>query len=668
MIRRMYRWSRSRGQSAQPGMAPRLPVVKTRLVLPEHPIVPFRLLLLSLLAFLVGFSAVGHAQLSPGPLSNAHRELDSPLQCAQCHVFGGGQPIFVCSECHTEIASRVAGKNGYHATVVDRAQQGRDCAKCHREHVGRSFQLIHWPKGQENFDHDETGYQLVGAHGRQKCRDCHQYDFIDLDVLREAKVQDPARSFLGLSTTCGVCHKDEHRGQLSAECDSCHNFESWQDVSKFQHADTEFPLTGRHRDVECLECHPRENGFAKYKEFGMTACKSCHEDPHQGAFQFQTCASCHSTGGWELVKVSSSFDHARTDFPLLGKHADVRCRECHVNAEFAAPVAHVACLDCHDEDPHGGQFDSRQDKGDCAACHTEEGFIPTTFTKEGHKATEYPLVGKHAEVECKSCHEPRGAETLYRVPFAQCVDCHEDSHEGEFDDSPYAGRCEECHQVDGFHPSSFTITRHKETRFPLVGSHLATPCVRCHEPPEPGASAALAPFHFESLGCAKCHDHPHREQFATASPAAESCETCHDLNVWTRLKSYDHARTEFPLKGEHRTVGCADCHTRADGVPGFDGVVFGDAPQQCSGCHEDVHDGQFDQGARSFECSVCHTNLDWRPTEFDHDEYSTFSLDGSHDDVPCKMCHTEVKTVDDYPVRIYRGTPRKCVDCHEGDL
>jgi hypothetical protein len=112
-------------------------------------------------------------QLSPGDLSNAHRSLDGPLSCTQCHTFGAGQPVFKCLDCHTEIADRVAADQGYHASVVEVSEQGRDCAACHRDHVGREFQLVHWPNGQQRFDHGEAGYDLEGAHARQQCRDCH---------------------------------------------------------------------------------------------------------------------------------------------------------------------------------------------------------------------------------------------------------------------------------------------------------------------------------------------------------------------------------------------------------------------------------------------------------------------------------------------------------------
>ena len=73
--------------------------------------------------------------------------------------------------------------------------------------------------------------------------------------------------------------------------------------------------------------------------------------------------------GSRRVTSSRHFDHSKTKFPLLGKHAPLACDKCHKTADFKAPVAHVQCKACH-QDIHGGQFAARADGGDCAGCHT----------------------------------------------------------------------------------------------------------------------------------------------------------------------------------------------------------------------------------------------------------------------------------------------------------
>ncbi|MEZ5391388.1 MAG: hypothetical protein R2724_00600 [Bryobacterales bacterium] len=343
------------------------------------------------------------------------------------------------------------------------------------------------------------------------------------------------------------------------------------------------------------------------------------------------------------------------------------CQACHSGAKFREPIAHAQCLDCHREDnPHGEQFATRTDSGECGACHVVDGFVPSTFDREMHSSTEYPLTGKHASVECKACHEPAGPKTMFKIGSTDCQTCHEDVHQGEFKREPYENDCAQCHDVEGFHPSSFTLKKHQSSRFRLAGAHLAVACNSCHRPVSTEGLSRVPSFHFADFDCAACHEHPHGSQFANTSSKESGikCETCHDISTWDALLQFDHNRTDFALEGAHRTVPCSQCHRREDGVPGVDGVVFSAAPLACSGCHEDVHAGQFDKETDAQVCSKCHTNDDWKPTEFDHRRYSAFKLDGAHEDVPCRMCHNQRRLVGAVEAIVYRGTPRACEACH----
>ena len=85
-----------------------------------------------------------HAQISPGPLSKAHSSLTGTTQCNSCHVFGTSSPTFKCLECHKEIADDLANKHGYHFQMRMQNPNGKDCVRCHLEHNGENFNLIHW--------------------------------------------------------------------------------------------------------------------------------------------------------------------------------------------------------------------------------------------------------------------------------------------------------------------------------------------------------------------------------------------------------------------------------------------------------------------------------------------------------------------------------------------
>jgi hypothetical protein len=400
------------------------------------------------------------------------------------------------------------------------------------------------------------------------------------------------------------------------------------------------------------------------------SCAGCHRDPHQGAFR-QACESCHTSIRWQPGG-QIRFDHSATRFPLTGKHSAVACSKCHHGARFSDPVAHEHCMDCHTPDPHKGQFRDRADGGDCAACHDEKGFKPALFTLTSHQRTAYPLLGKHSEVQCGQCHAPAGSDTKYRIGHEQCRNCHKDEHAGQFAGPPHLDRCEDCHTVDGFHPSTFSAGDHAKARFPLAGSHRAVACMECHQSKVP--SDVHGQFHFDDLSCPLCHESPHGRQFtAAASPRRVAsgefkCSSCHTERSWKETATFDHEQTAFPLAGAHQRVTCVECHRTAGQQTDIRDVVFGSAPQACSGCHEDVHAGQFDRNNTAADCGQCHTPVEWKQTTFDHEKYSSFSLTGAHERVACSQCHLEAKDVNGRQVTTYRGTPRECAACHSGEL
>ena len=59
-------------------------------------------------AVLLGFwGATAHAQMSPGDLSQAHKDLEGPLKCVSCHASGAGAEQLKCLDCHEEIRRRL---------------------------------------------------------------------------------------------------------------------------------------------------------------------------------------------------------------------------------------------------------------------------------------------------------------------------------------------------------------------------------------------------------------------------------------------------------------------------------------------------------------------------------------------------------------------------------
>jgi len=616
-------------------------------------------------------------QISPGPLSKAHSSLSGVTHCLDCHKIGQAAPEFKCMGCHDDIRQRAVARRGFHGAVFRQNElTDRVCVACHAEHNGENFSLIIWDGPMEKFDHRFTGYWLEGRHAKVACRQCHQPARISKDQAKGIS-SSLDRTFLGLnSRDCLSCHTDAHRGQLSKDCRGCHNFTGWKNTPLFSHQVTAFPLTGRHENVTCEKCHRTiEDSAGRHVQFKGLAyqdCTPCHRDPHGGAFD-TGCKSCHSVAGWRAVQPAVRFDHDKTRFPLRGRHTGLACASCHKGSDFKQPVAHALCTDCHYKDPHSGQFLTANRMTDCSKCHTVEAFKPSSFDAAKHAATKFPLTGKHEIVACAKCHEPRGSETRYRIDGKRCTNCHTDAHQGQFA-RDYANRCEECHSVAGFLPTIFLLTKHRSTRFPLHGAHAAVLCSDCHGRDRTfnrdEIQAVGSQFHFRDLSCSACHQDPHNGQFNARMAALGkdgqplSCAACHSVQGWKNIPGFDHSSTGFRLEGAHKGASCAACHLPGRRGSKLKDAAFRDTPRQCSGCHEDAHGGQFVNQRRPGDCGVCHNVFWWRPSLFDHSAHSDYRLDGSHERVPCHLCHNQTRRVDGRLVRIYKPTPRDCSDCH----
>ena len=609
-------------------------------------------------------------QVSPGALSRAHSSLDSPLKCASCHSFGEGAPKLRCEGCHREIRELVARKKGYHGRVVNSSKGDLDCARCHTEHYGQNFSIVRWPTSKDEFDHRTTGYALEGRHAALRCDQCHNARHIPDEQRKPIAVKDLSHTFMGLTTACVPCHEDRHAGQLSADCRKCHDFAKWKPAASFDHTAAKYPLTGKHQDVQCAKCHRPLEGNAKviqYTKLQFAECSGCHQDPHRGAFVAR-CESCHNTGAWRAGDITSAFDHGKTKFPLGGKHAGLACQKCHKTTNFKTEIAHEKCMDCH-QDQHKGQFASRADHGECGTCHTDKGWRPSTYTETSHKDTKFPLTAKHQGVACAKCHAPAGLDTKYHPAYQACLDCHRDPHGGQFSGAAFRNRCEDCHTAEGFHPSTFSISRHQSAPFALKGAHAAVACLDCH-PTEGHPEGADRKFRFATLACAGCHQDPHRGEFPKAQVArlakgTDVCESCHVLRSWKQLNAFDHSTTTFDLSGAHRVLACMDCHKPRPKDAAQRQIPFQTAPEKCASCHEDIHAGQFDRGGEAVDCGSCHGTTRWMASKFDHEKGSTFSLSGAHADVPCRLCHLTRKDVGGRKVIIYKGTRRECKSCHQ---
>lgn len=648
-------------------------------------------------------AAPAAGQISPGPLAAPHASLEGALKCVNCH--GGRKELMgaLCQQCHKEIAYLLQQNRGYHAQVREQR-----CESCHPEHAGRDFSLISWPdRDSSRFDHARTGWSLEGKHATIACADCHGK--ASFRVGQAAQLAPPgghSRGWVGLERSCTSCHEDVHHGALGKDCTKCHDASRWKPAPRFDHDRTDYPLTGKHRDVTCTKCHRMAESAPGqdttkvprvFKPVAHTDCTPCHADPHAGRFA-GACSKCHVTTGFTVID-RGTFDHDRTRFPLRGLHAQVACAKCHdVPGQKSKDPPFATCTACH-ADPHAGAATLAGAPADCNACHTEAGFKVAAFTVAQHGRTKYPLVGKHADVACEDCHRknPPGvpaaqlgsAGILMRPSFARCLDCHSDDHGGQLAVRSDKGDCAACHTVAGWKPSTFTVAAHASLRLRLDGRHAEIPCAACHGPKRTGLTALPASmtlgkagvaFHLTELDCVSCHVDPHQGRFSAkgARPVPDGCLGCHTTAGY-RPSTIDvaaHNRYTFKLEGAHRAVPCVGCHQELKtpevkrsslvlaswtGAP----LLFTTKSQACESCHDSPHGRQFAGRPGGEKCETCHGVDAFSPaSRFDHDRDTKFPLRGGHANVPCAKCHPSDPGPGATRIVRYRGVPTRCENCH----
>ncbi|MCK4930619.1 MAG: hypothetical protein KAT01_00525 [Candidatus Aminicenantes bacterium] len=143
---------------------------------------------------------------APGPLCTAHKDSAGLKNCGQCHNNDLEVVPKKCLTCHQEIALRISANRGYHR---DKAE---DCAVCHTEHKGDDTKLVDWDV--EDFDHEETGYPLLGRHKTvTDCLICHKKE--------NSFPRKTTFSYLMEDSRCLSCHEPQHPG-LQDNCQVCH--------------------------------------------------------------------------------------------------------------------------------------------------------------------------------------------------------------------------------------------------------------------------------------------------------------------------------------------------------------------------------------------------------------------------------------------------------------
>lgn len=532
--------------------------------------------------------------LRPGDLIKGHARWDEA--CDQCHVrFDRGAQNERCMACHKDVGADVRQRSGYHGRIPAQA-----CRSCHTDHKGRDARIVQLDT--QRFDHRLTDYLLRGRHETVACQKCHA----------------PGRKYSQAAQECAACHRadDVHRGGLGAKCADCHAEADWKQT-RFDHGRTRFPLTGRHAETGCADCH-RNHVYTD----APRSCVGCHRKDddgargHRGRFG-DRCDSCHASKAWK----PASFNHDNdTPFVLRGRHRNAACTACHTGTLYKDKTG-GACIDCHrKDDKHQGSLGR-----ECQACHAERDW-KDTGGRFDHDRTHFALLGKHREVRCDACH----AQQRYQGTPSACVDCHrqDDRHRPSLGEA-----CASCHSERSW--KDLARFDHQTTRFALSGKHTAVRCADCHR------SSQYREAPRDCIGC-------HRQDDQHEGTLGPTCADCHDARAWRPAPAFDHQKTRFALRNGHAApaVACKACHA--------DARHYRDSPRDCIACHrkDDKHAGQ--SGER---CEACHLDTRWRDTRFDH-ATARFALTGRHLALRCEACHTTQR---------YRDAARDCIGCHPRD-
>lgn len=413
--------------------------------------------------------------------------------------------------------------------------------------------------------------QVIKKHAKfeSECGNCHK---------RFDKTAQP--------DLCKSCHKEIAKDELTRHglhghhvekkiCKECHHEHKGRDVPLFQIDTKEFEharqigyeLKGGHlsEKVLCKNCHIPGK---KYREV-LKTCDGCHarQDKHKGALG-KACQSCHEEKDWKTLH----FDHAKTRFKVLGKHIGVKCSACHADNAFKHTPRE--CNECHrKDDKHKGKFGAK-----CVTCHTDRNWKEILF--DHGKVTRYPLLGKHREAKCESCHKGNLYKSKPKLK-TDCYSCHknEDKHKDQ-----QGKKCGACHTPRSWKEAEFD---HRMSRFALTGLHTLVACSKCH---------VTVTFKDAKSDCWSCHE----KQDAHMRRFGADCEICHNTRNW-RNWDFDHNKTRLKLQNGHAGLQCVNCHMTP--------VAKISQNAGCGVCHGNVdkHDGAY--GAI---CDRCHTDVAWR--------------------------------------------------------
>lgn len=299
-----------------------------------------------------------------------------------------------------------------------------------------------------------------------KCLVCHT------EIADQINQENGLHGVLDDVKTCRNCHSD-HNGR---------DFDMIQEaLQKFDHNQTDFPLTGEHLLLDCESCHADRN-------FKISSdCVSCHLEPELHAVMFSTnCVECHNSISWTPANFEDRvFDHENTGFSLVLHESDFQgqamiCMNCH--QPETTEIDPNTCKTCHETNDLIFMLEHTQLFGsDCAVCHDGKDRM-----QDFDHNNFFVLDGAHFTLDCSTCH----VDKQFIGTPSECSACHA---EPEIHAGSFGLNCTYCHVTDAWLPASlnfhtFPLDHGDEGEIACETCHITTyaefTCESCHDSSE----------------------------------------------------------------------------------------------------------------------------------------------------------------------------------------
>ena len=236
----------------------------------------------------------------------------------------------------------------------------------------------------------------------------------------------------------------------------------------------------KHKSVACVQCHIPP-GTVNFLETKLAASREVWvhftgqvKAPIKVTRHIPNSAcdrsGCHtSTQASKTLKLGTpapvSFQHGSAG------HTKQLCIACHAAVVHAgAPGVTAApansmpsCFTCHPDGTKNCSYCHKPphaNRGPCQNCHNLSAWTGGKNCKHPQ-----PLVGKHSQVSCQTCHT-QGVT----VKPDGCINCHGDQHSG-------LTNCVDCHKLSRWIPSTFV---HKQVGEHIPRGEVPLQCNDCH--------------------------------------------------------------------------------------------------------------------------------------------------------------------------------------------